>query len=333
MLNFCIQINFQVGKGSHNLGSKIESSKKDDSKIRFSEYAKKEIEHTDQNHGFSTAKNYSTALRSFLKFRKGKDVKLSQINSRLIEDYEKWLKVNHICLNTISCYMRSLRAIYNKAVSEGLTEQKDPFKKVFTGKETTRKRAIDKSKIRKLQTVDLRPGSVIQLVRDIFMFSFYACGMPFVDIAFLKKEQIKDGFLTYSRHKTNQKICIKLEPCMKTIIDRYQSKDSDYVFPIITNEDKEKSYWQYRSRLCYYNKVLKKLGNITGIDDCLTSYVPRHTWASVAFDSNVDMSVISKGLGHTTMKTTQTYIKSINNKKLYDANQKLLNDVIGNSPL
>ena len=334
MFNLCIQFNLRVGKGVQKFGNVTESPKKSNRTIRFSEYARKEIEHTEGNHCFSKAKNYRTAICSFMKFRKGKDIALSKIDKRLMEDYEKWLKENNICLNTISCYLRSLRAIYNKAVSNDLVEQRTPFKNVFTGNETTRKRAIGRSEINKLQAINLKSGSVLQLVRDIFLFSFYACGIPFIDIAFMKKDNIKDGYLIYKRHKTRQKISIKLEPCMQEIIDRYVSADGEYVFPFITNDDKEKSYRQYRSRLCYYNSVLKKLRKMAGISGNLTSYVPRHTWASLAFESNVDMSVISKALGHTTTHTTQTYIKGINNTILYDANKKLLRKIIDyNRPL
>jgi len=334
MFNLCIQFNLRIGKGAQKLESVAESPKTRNTAIRFSEYARKETEHTKGNHCFSTAKNYRTAICSFIKFRKGKDIVLSKIDKRLMEDYEKWLKENNICLNTISCYLRSLRAIYNKAVSNELIEQKNPFKNVFTGNETTRKRAIGSNEINKLQAISLKSGSVLQTVRDIFLFSFYACGIPFIDIAFMKKDNIKDGYLIYKRHKTQQKISIKLEPCMQEIIDRYWSADGDYVFPFITNYDKEKSYRQYRSRLCYYNSVLKKLRDMAGISGNLTSYVPRHTWASLAFESNVDMSVISKALGHTTTNTTQTYIKGINNTLLYDANKKLLKKIIDyNRPL
>ena len=163
------------------------------------------------------------ALRSLLAFHGKKDISFAEVDSRLVDAYGEWLRRKGICKDTLSCYMRSLRAVYNKAVEQGLTEQKEPFVNVFTGISRTRKRSIEKADINKLRAVQVKPGSFMQLVRDVFLFCFYACGMPFVDVAFLKKSQIKGGILVYHRRKTDQVVQIKLEPCMQEIINRYRS--------------------------------------------------------------------------------------------------------------
>lgn len=233
-----------------------------------------------------------------------------------------------ICKDTLSCYMRSLRAVYNKAVEQGLTEQKEPFVNVFTGISRTRKRSIEKADINKLRAVQVKPGSFMQLVRDVFLFCFYACGMPFVDVAFLKKSQIKGGMLVYHRRKTDQVVQIKLEPCMQEIINRYRSDGSDYVFPFLTSQDEDTAYREYKRKFSYYNKTLKTLGKLAGVDKPLSSYVARHTWATLAFMSSVDMSVIAQALGHTDVKTTRIYVEDIGNGKQNSANKKLLNEVL-----
>ena len=177
--------------------------------------------------------------------------------------------------------MRSLRAVYNKAVEQGLTEQKEPFVNVFTGISRTRKRSIEKADINKLRAVQVKPGSFMQLVRDVFLFCFYACGMPFVDVAFLKKSQIKGGMLVYHRRKTDQVVQIKLEPCMQEIINRYRSDGSDYVFPFLTSQDEDTAYREYKRKFSYYNKTLKTLGKLAGVDKPLSSYVAKHHTISI----------------------------------------------------
>ena len=228
----------------------------------------------------------------------------------------------------LACYMRSLRAVYNKAVEQGLTEQKEPFGNVFTGISRTRKRSIEKADINKLRAVQVKPGSFMQLVRDVFLFCFYACGMPFVDVAFLKKSQIKGGILVYHRRKTDQVVQIKLEPCMQEIINRYRSDGSDYVFPFLTSQDEDTAYREYKRKFSYYNKTLKTLGKLAGVDKPLSSYVARHTWATLAFMSSVDMAVIAQALGHTDVKTTRIYVEDIGNGKQNSANKKLLDEVL-----
>lgn len=162
----------------------------------------------------------------------------------------------------------------------------------------------------------------------MFLFCFYACGMPFVDVAFLKKSQIKGGMLVYHRRKTDQVVQIKLEPCMQEIINRYRSDGSDYVFPFLTSQDEDTAYREYKRKFSYYNKTLKTLGKLAGVDKPLSSYVARHTWATLAFMSSVDMSVIAQALGHTDVKTTRIYVEDIGNGKQNSANKKLLDEVL-----
>lgn len=231
-------------------------------------------------------------------------------------------------MSTLSCYLRTLRAIYNKAVDEGMVANRNPFVRSYTGYPKTDKRSIGVSDIRKLIQVPLKEGSFSCLVRDIFLFCIFACGIPFVDVAFLRKSQIADGYLTYHRRKTHQKVRLRLLPCALKIIDRYQSADSEYVFPFLTKTDPEEAYNQYKEKLCYYNKVLKQVGEKAGVTRKLTSYVSRHSWASMAYDLDTSVSVISKGLGHTSSNTTFVYIKGIDDIRLDEANEKIVNRIM-----
>jgi integrase len=265
----------------------------------------------------STIKNYLTALHS-LKDYLGGEIAIKQLDNQTFKGFEKWLLQRKVCLNTISCYMRSLRSLFRKVKGEADSEA---FSSVYTGKAKTEKRAIEASDIIRLKSISLKPGSSLCQARDMFLFSFYALGMPFVDMAFLRKSQINGERLVYLRHKTGQRISVRLEPCMTEIIRRYQTDHSEYVFPIIDSND---PYKEYHQKLVGYNRALKSLGKKAGISANLTSYTPRHTWASLAYSSNVDLPVISKALGHTNPQTTMTYIRQINDARLEDANHGIL---------
>ena len=326
-----IQIDFHIHVNVRKEGSALPQNNngllQSGSSLSFLHYVEKQITRLRQLGRYSTARNYQTALRSFGDFCGHRQILFSDINSTLMADYERWLK-NKVTLSTVSCYLRSLRAVYNKAVTEGMVEDKSPFSRSYTGYPKTEKRSIHITDIRKLSALSLKEGTFSCLVRDLFLFCIFACGMPFVDVAFLRKSQISEGYLTYHRRKTGQKVRLRLLPCAQSIINRYSSSDSDYVFPLLTRTDPEEAYKQYKEKLCYYNKVLKDIGKKAGISRKLTSYVSRHSWASLAYEQHTDVSVISKGLGHTTSNTTYIYIKGINDVRLDDANRKIVKKIM-----
>ncbi len=268
----------------------------------------------------STIENYLTALRSFQDYLLESSTDVC-MDSGLFQHYEHWLHKRMVKPNTISCYMRSLRSLIAKIYGE---EERRLFKNVYTGLAATDKRSISTDDINKLRSLQLKDGSFEAIARDLFLFSFYALGMPFVDMAFLRREQISNGQITYYRHKTGQPVNIKLEPCIQKIIDQYQDKNRAYVFPLLTSTEASTAYDEYLKALNYYNRTLKVLAVKSGISHRLTSYVPRHSWASIAYDKNVDLNVISKALGHANPQHTLIYIKQINDSRLDDANRKIL---------
>ena len=292
-------------------------------KRSFFKAVEDEIIKLEASRSVSTISNFRCVLKSLKRFL-NRDIAISEIDSCMLESYDKWLRDNDVCLNSISCYMRSLRSLMSKICGE---ESRQMFRNVFTGRTKTDKRAIPESYISRIKAMSLKKGSFLSLARDVFLFSFYALGMPFVDICFLRKSQISDGQLSYERHKTGQKVVVCLEPCMTEIINRYQRKDSDYVFPLLQSTEPKEAYRQYLSRLSSYNKALIRLAQLAGIASRLTSYTPRHTWASVAYNSNIDLPVISKALGHANPQTTLTYIKEINDDRLVEANHTIMSRI------
>ena len=227
---------------------------------------KKEMETLWENGQYGTSRNYRRALNSFSAFLDGDDIPFSSLDSALACRYESWLWQQKVARNSSSFYMRILRAVYNKAVKQGLAVQTFPFREVYTGVARTSKRAVDEETIRKLQRLDLSGSPALALSRDMFVFSYCARGMAFVDMAYLKKEDVGGGRITYYRHKTGQYLTLRIEPCMVTILERYgrTCPESPYLFPILTDEQPELAYRQYRTGLNYHNRKLKRLGKLLG---------------------------------------------------------------------
>ena len=220
--------------------------------------------------------------------------------------------------------MKKLRAVYNRAVEEGLVGNQNPFKRVFTSSEKTVKRAIPIKYIRQLKELDLSHSSSKCFARDMFLFSFYTRGMSFVDIAYLQKKDLKSGMLTYRRKKTGQLLSMHWEPCMQKIAEQYTpQRPSPYLLSIIRkpNEDTRK---QYHNALTLINRNLKEIGKDIGLTLPLTMYVARHSWASIARDEGIPVSVISEGMGHDSEKTTRIYLASLRTEVIDKANRKIL---------
>ena len=269
-----------------------------------------------------TSETYTATLKSFMEFRDEQDVPLDGIDSDLILLYEAYLKTKGIRMNSISFYMRILRAVYNRAVDKGLTEQKNPFRHVYTGVEKTVKRAMPIKTIKELKELDLSTKPSLDFARDMFMFSFYTRGMSFVDMAYLKKSNLQNGILTYCRRKTGQQLSIKWEKCMEQVVRKYPMNESGYLLPIIKEKSNDRK--QYDNALHLVNYRLKELSKMLKLKRPLTMYVARHSWASIAKAKNVPLSVISEGMGHDSEKTTQIYLASLETSVVDRANRKIL---------
>ncbi len=269
-----------------------------------------------------TSETYTATLKSFMAFRNNQDVPLDGITSDLMLLYEAYLKTRDVRMNTISFYMRNLRAVYNRAVEKGLTPQNNPFIHVYTGVDKTVKRAIPIKTIKALKELDLSMKPSLGFTRDMFMFSFYTRGMSFVDMAYLKKTDLQNGILTYRRRKTGQQLTIKWEKCMDEIVTKYPDNETGYLLPIIKKHGNERK--QYDNALHLVNYRLKDLSSTLKFQRPLTMYVARHSWASAAKAKNVPLSVISEGMGHDSEATTQIYLASLETSVVDKANKMIL---------
>ena len=275
-----------------------------------------------------TAKTYRDALASFSRFRNGEDIAIDALDAELMNQYEAWLKAQGVKRNSSSCYLRTLRTLYRKAVEKGLATDKDIFRRVFTGFASTVKRALPLDTIRTIRRLSLPDGSDLAFSRDMFMLCIYLQGISFVDMAYLKKDDIKNGLLQYSRKKTGQSISIGWELVMQEIVDTYAhlTVGSPYLLPIITKQDGTERR-QYERMEHKVNRLLKKIGALVGLQIPLTTYVGRHCWASTMRDMGVSLSIVSKGLGHESLRTTQIYLSSIDTEGVVKANRQLIGKI------
>lgn len=271
-----------------------------------------------------TSETYQSTSNSFKRFRNNKDLTFAELNAQMIISYESYLKNSGICLNSSSFYMRTFRAIYNKAVNENLTKQQFPFKKVYTGIDKTIKRSVSLNTIKVIKSIDLSADSSLDFARNMFLFSFYTRGMSFVDMAYLQKKDLKQGILSYHRRKTKQQLFIRWEKCMQDIVNKYNTGNSQYLLPIIDPHckiDERKQYLRVSHKVNYH---LKKLGDNINLPNALTMYVARHSWASIAKGRNIPISVISDSLGHNSELTTQIYLSTIDNNIIDNTNSMII---------
>ena len=285
--------------------------------FRFAEYIVKNLK---ENNRLKTASIFVTAKSSFERFREGRDVLLEKMDNALMLEYESWLKHSGVMKNTISCYMRTLRSIYNQAIKRGLGIQKNPFTNIFTRNDKTIKRAVDENTIIQIRNLDLASHKELALARDLFMFSFYLRGISFVDMANLRTVDLKNGYIIYTRSKTKQVLSVKMEVCMQEIISRYERETlPDYLLPIYTLQNQDSS-----SQLRNHNNRLKRISEMLGLEKSLSSYVSRHSWATIALRKGISIEVISEGMGHENESTTRIYLASLGQSAVDTANAEII---------
>lgn len=270
-----------------------------------------------------TSETYTAALNSFKKFRGNEDIMLDCLSSDIMEEYEAWHRNNGNSQNTISFYMRILRAVYNKAVEDDIIANRNPFRRVYTGIDKTIRRALPLAIIKEIKALELPKLSPIDFARDMFMMSFYLRGMSFIDMAFLRKSDLKNGVVVYRRHKTGQQLTIAWTSEMQTIIDKYPVNPTKYLLPIIKNEGINERC-AYRNMNYNINHNLKQVAKLMDLKITLTMYVARHSWATAAKSKGIPLIVISEGLGHDSEATTRIYLASLETSVVDKANELIL---------
>ena len=290
-------------------------------------YFRRVIEQLESIDKYGTASKYRVTNSLWHQFHPQK-MRFEEISLSHLRDFELFLRRRGNKDNSIATKFSVLRAVYNRAAEEHVFKtEENPFLRFKLGRlwSSTRKRAISKNEIHRLIAIDLKL-SYRRFARDIFLFSYYTAGINFGDIARLKQENITGGRLHYTRHKTGKLLSYKLMPKAQEIIQRYHNPESEYLFPILnSNHNTELQIFnRIHKALAKTNKALKQIGEELRIPGKLTTYVARHSYATVLRRAGVATSIISSSLGHSTEKVTQIYLDSFENEQIDEAMQHLL---------
>lgn len=279
-----------------------------------------------------TSEIYKDTKRNLMYYTGAKQIHFSDIDVSFLNQFEEYLKTKGKGGNTIFVYLRTFRAILNKAIKEEVCSEKYyPFKKFSLGKYArlkTEKRAISKEDIDKIVALQPKTASII-LARHIFLFSYYCRGMNFIDMAFLKWKDINGNRMIYTRSKTNELFNIELLPPAIEILGWYRKANenkNDYVFPLLSSEYKtpQSIFNRKVKMLREINKNLKAVGKLAGVESELTTYVARHSYATILKRKGCSTAIISEALGHDSEKTTQIYLESFGNNILDEASRVIL---------
>ena len=269
----------------------------------------------------STADLYRATNNWIKKFSRGHSIRLEEISQGFIDKFHHYLLAQgYLKTNSIVSYINNFRAMYNTAIREKMIHPRiHPFSYLSLHKEKTAKRAISKKKIESICRLNLQKRPDLSLSADLCIFSYLACGIPFIDLAHLKKTNIIGNEIVYNRKKTGALIRIHITKGMQKLLNKYKGENGTFLFPILKKRE-ETTYEEYKSYLLNYNTHLKEIGEMLHIPIQLTSYVIRHSWATEALKQHTPVALISQALGHTSEKTTRYYLDQLDQSELDRAN-------------
>lgn len=285
-----------------------------------------------------TAHVYRSSLNAIVTFQGKGRVDFREVTPEWLKRFEVSLRSRGCSWNTVSTYLRTLRAVYNRAV-DGRQAVYVPhlFRSVYTGTRADRKRALDGEDLQKafgrLLSSSLSSSSVtpaLQRAHELFILMFLLRGLPFVDLAYLRKSDLRDNVITYRRRKTGRSLSVTLTSEAMALVRKHMNRDSGspYLFPILSSsEGTEEAYREYQLALRSLNHQLALLGNLLGIGERLSSYTARHTWATTAYYCEIHPGIISEAMGHSSILVTETYLKPFRSKKIDEANRQIIDFV------
>lgn len=297
-----------------------------ETKDSFLQFATQCVDELVKAHRVGTARSYKGLISVLKEYHKGKDLLFEEVTYDFLSKFETYHKSKGNGVNGLAVYMRTIRAIYNKAIKSGVVDkERYPFENYKIKTVPTEKRALDGELLKKIIQLDIPATHPCFNTRNYFIASYMMYGMNFADMAFLEKSAVEHGRVRYRRRKTGKLYDIRITPQLEKILAHYmqQDPDSKFVFPILKRASpilREKDIQWARKR---YNIKLKILASLCGIESNLTSYVSRHSFATQAMLLNVPLTAISTMLGHSSLKTTEIYLKGLPADVLDDYNERI----------
>jgi len=332
-------MDFKTSDKEYTLNTLVEKASRKVVRQTVGEYLNGYIDRLLAEKRVGNAKTFQELRTSLTKFCRSLDFYFIDIDAEWLKRYEQWLRVErHYSDNSIGIRFRSLRVLYNSAITDGLIKKTDyPFDtfKVSRFKEATAKRSLTKEDIRRIMDCEVRtltkyPKPFLQLAKDLFLFSYLSCGINLTDILHIRYADIVDGRLVFNRQKTGKLLSFQLQPAARDILDKYRQPNAhpqDYVFPVLRRSvhiTAQQQYGRVQRTNKRINRYLKLIGEHLHLPITLTTYVARHSFATVLKRSGVSTSIISESLGHSSEKITQIYLDSFENSQIDAAMQNLL---------
>ena len=283
---------------------------------------------------FGTAHVYRSSLNAIIAYRGKDDFAFNEVTSEWLKGFEVYLRGRGGSWNTVSTYLRTFRAVYNRAVDlRRAPYVPHLFRSVYTGTRADHKRALCDDDMKKVfcklsQSSGVSPN--MRRAQELFILMFSLRGIPFVDLAYLRKSDLRDNVITYRRRKTGRLLSVTLTPEAMILVKKYMNRDSSspYLFPFLeSREGTKEAYREYQLALRSFNQQLMLLGELLGLGDKLSSYTARHTWATTAYYCEIHPGIISEAMGHSSITVTETYLKPFRSKKIDEANKQVLDFV------
>ena len=310
-----------------------ERIEKDNGKMDLALYMAEVIEELRQDRKYPAVHIYTSTLHSFAKFSGGMMPMNEVFTPGRLKEYEDWLLQRRLRWNTVSTYMRTLQAVYNRLFPPGMPGCNPKlFDDVYTKVKSQTKRALTEEQTNRLMYADSDTfPEEVRRARGYFLLMFLLRGMPFIDLAHLRKVDVQGNRIVYRRHKTGKQMTVCIPREALPLLKEFKNKDSTslYLFPILNAAQKEDyaSYEYYQKALRDFNKMLGVLARwlLPGVK--ISSYTARHTWATLAYHMDMPIGIICQALGHSSVRVTETYLKPFENERVDKANRKLISTV------
>ncbi|WP_080055645.1 tyrosine-type recombinase/integrase [Spirosoma aerolatum] len=266
-------------------------------------------------------------------------LRFEHLTPNFLTTYEQWMQKHGnvrkpgvgASLTTIGIYLRHLRAVVNDAIEADIVPRNAyPFgpNGYVIPAGSNPKKALAKADIDKFKAYQPLPGTMEQRSHDLWLFTYYCNGINLTDICHLTWSQVdlKGGKLSFVRQKTSRsrkqnqtQIIAHLRPETLAIIDRWAIADkspNSYVFPFLTSDmDARRRKDIVKQITLITNRWTRKIANSLGIEADTTTYSARHSFATVLLKSKASLAFISKSLGHTNLKTTESYLGSFDDEE------------------
>lgn len=305
--------------------------------LQFARSRREKLDNEGKGSAADIQRSVMTSVREFVGHN---EMELAQMTPSWLKKYEQWMMKKQLMANTISTYLRTLRALYNQGVNEKRVEYIPyHFKDVYTGTRSPAKRALKPEIMgRIIRSQQEKEGNLperLKLPLAMFTLQFLLRGMPYIDLAHLRKCDLNGELITYRRHKTGVNVCVKADKEAIKIIRKFATTEkkthSPYLFPLLANAGigRKSDFEAYKQSLRDYNRQLQQLGKLLKTGEKLSSYTPRHTWATIAYHREFPLTLISKAMGHSSTQVTETYFKPFADIELHKLNKKIVDYIMG----